>query len=166
MSKNTIIISEEDLCKNQYRFNFMGVPFCFYVLYNFGMELIRQVWGISMDLPIFEIISRFRYSLVVGYFAVCIFNPRYAFEFDYPEIPLLLALLADCLYLVYEFDGNKLVRSGFLVVITGGCLFLRKRSTWKILLNTWKEDVGDDGDEEEEKKKKNGEINEKNKFSV
>lgn len=124
----------------------MGVPFCFYTIYNFGMELIRQVSGITGESRGFEALFRLRYALVVGYFAACIISPRYAFESKSPETPLLFALIIDAIRLVYDFDGMSLIRFAFLVIISGGCLFLRKRSTWKILLNTWKEDVDEEED--------------------
>lgn len=148
-NKNTVIITEEDLCKNHYRFNFKGVPFCFYTLFNFGMQLIREVSDINKYSIFGDVISRLRYVLVVGYFAACIISPRYAFESKSPETPLIIALILDAIRLGHYFDGKALIRFTFLVVITGGCLFLRKRTTWKILLNTWKEDVEEDEDDNE-----------------
>ena len=154
--KDTVIITEEDLNNTGYRLNFMGFPFCFYTFYNYGMELIRQVLSITKECSVLDVILKFRYILVVGYFAACIISPRYAFHSDFSEFPLLIALFFDCYNLFYDFKGKGLIRFVFLLVITGGCLFLRKRSNWRILLNTWKEE-----DEDEE-----GEMEFDNKISV
>lgn len=149
-TKDTVIITKEDLHNTTgYSLNFMGFPFCLYTFYSYGMELIRQVFSITKKCTVLDVILKFRYVLVVGYFAACIFSPHYAFHSDYTEIPLLIGLFVDLFNLFYDFKGTGLIRFCFLLIITGGCLFLRKRNNWKILLNTWKEE---DDDEEVENK--------------
>lgn len=116
----------------------MGFPFILFSAARYIYYMISEASKITGDSTAMDVFLNLRHVWAVGYFLAVMLSPRFACEFVLAEVPLLVGTTFEIYHFIVNFESASFLRLSFLTLITGGLFALKKRHTWKNLLNFWR----------------------------